>query len=375
MPNLRFPEFTGEWERTTLGKIGATYNGLTGKNATDFGSGSPFITYKSIFDDSKIDVSRVEYVRITDTEKEKQTQNKVEYGDIFFTTSSETPEEVGMASVLLSEISDCYLNSFCFGYRLFNKTIHLPEFFRFYLRSKSIRRKIAVLAQGSTRFNISKNEVMKTLIFIPSFSEQRKISELFSLIEERIETQKKIIEDLKKLKSEISNILLKSRKWEEYIIGDLCDSVPAKPYICSSVITDGVYPVIQQGENPIIGYTNSIPFKDYMKVIIFGDHTLSVYRPNAPFLISTDGLKILTPKSSINRDFLYYLVCAFKPQPEGYKRHYSILKEISVPVPPLDKQRQIAMILLSVDSKINIEAKMLEKQLLQKYYLLNQMFI
>jgi type I restriction enzyme S subunit len=175
--------------------------------------------------------------------------------------------------------------------------------------------------------------------------------------------------------SEISNILLKSRKWEEYIIGDLCDSVPAKPYICSSVITDGVYPVIQQGENPIIGYTNSIPFKDYMKVIIFGDHTLSVYRPNAPFLISTDGLKILTPKSSINRDFLYYLVCAFKPQPEGYKRHYSILKEISVPVPPLDKQRQIAMILLSVDSKINIEAKMLEKQLLQKYYLLNQMFI
>jgi type I restriction enzyme S subunit len=112
-----------------------------------------------------------------------------------------------------------------------------------------------------------------------------------------------------------------------------------------------------------------------MKIILFGDHTLSVYRPNAPFLISTDGLKILIPKNSINRDFLYYLVCAFKPQPEGYKRHYSILKDISVPVPPLDKQRQIAISLLSVDSKINVEVKMLKMQLLQKYYLLNQMFI
>ena len=190
VPNLRFPEFSGEWEKCTLGGIGTTFNGLTGKSANDFGSGSPFITYKSIFDSSKIDISKVEYVRISETERAKQTQNEVEYGDIFFTTSSETPEEVGMASVLLTPMPDCYLNSFCFGYRLFDKQAYLPDFFRFYLRSNNVRRKIAILAQGSTRFNISKNEVMKMSIFLPPQNEQRKISEFFSLIEERIETQK-----------------------------------------------------------------------------------------------------------------------------------------------------------------------------------------
>ena len=200
---MRFPEFSGEWEKCTLGSIGETFNGLTGKSAADFGSGSPYITYKSIFDNSKIDISKVEYVKITETERVKQTQNEVEYGDIFFTTSSETPEEVGMASVLLSEIRDCYLNSFCFGYRLFDKCIHQPDFFRFYLRSSNLRKKIAILAQGSTRFNISKNEVMKMPIFLPSLAEQRKISKILSLIEDRIETQRKIIEDLKKLKRAI----------------------------------------------------------------------------------------------------------------------------------------------------------------------------
>lgn len=59
VPHLRFPEFSGEWKNTSLGKIGKTFNGLTGKSGADFGRGFPYITYKSIFDDSKIDISRV----------------------------------------------------------------------------------------------------------------------------------------------------------------------------------------------------------------------------------------------------------------------------------------------------------------------------
>ena len=222
VPNLRFPEFSEEWEKCTLGSIGETFNGLTGKSAIDFGSGSPYITYKSIFDSSKIDISKVEYVKITETERVKQTQNEVEYGDIFFTTSSETPEEVGMASVLLSDIRDCYLNSFCFGYRLFDKCIHQPYFFRFYLRSSNLRKKVAILAQGSTRFNISKNEVMKMPIFLPSLAEQRKISKLLSLIEDRIETQKKIIEKYESLIRGLYQFLFQQAKYDHFVsLGDI----------------------------------------------------------------------------------------------------------------------------------------------------------
>ncbi len=109
VPHLRFPEFTGEWKNTSLGEIGKTFNGLTGKSSADFGQGFPYITYKYIFDDSKIDISRVEYVEITDVERKKKTQNEVQYGDVFFTTSSETPDEVGMSSVLLDKIKDLSL--------------------------------------------------------------------------------------------------------------------------------------------------------------------------------------------------------------------------------------------------------------------------
>ncbi|WP_303028522.1 restriction endonuclease subunit S, partial [Bacteroides acidifaciens] len=199
VPHLRFPEFTGEWKNTSLGEIGKTFNGLTGKSSADFGQGFPYITYKSIFDDSKIDISRVEYVEITDVERKKKTQNEVQYGDVFFTTSSETPDEVGMSSVLLDKIKDCYLNSFCFGYRLNSLSETIPEYMRFYLRSQTIRKKMFVLAQGSTRFNISKSEVMGMSINIPEIEEQRKIANLLTLLDDRIATQNKIIEKLESL--------------------------------------------------------------------------------------------------------------------------------------------------------------------------------
>ena len=111
---IRFKDDDGEdypdWMEKKLGEIGKTYNGLTGKTKEDFGKGKPFITYKSIFYNNRIDVNRFGYVSISETEK----QNKVQYGDIFFTTSSETPLEVGMSSVLLNEIDECYLNGYYF---------------------------------------------------------------------------------------------------------------------------------------------------------------------------------------------------------------------------------------------------------------------
>ena len=246
---MRFPEFSGKWGKYTLGDIGDTYNGLTGKSAVDFGSGSPFITYKSIFDNSKIDVSKIEYVRITDAERAKQTQNEVKYGDIFFTTSSETPNEVGMASVLLTDISDCYLNSFCFGYRIIDKVAYRPEFFRFYLHSNKVRRNIAILAQGSTRFNISKNEVMRVPINLPEYAEQRKVAQFLSLIEERISTQNKIIEDLKKLKSAIVEMLLCNQSGESFKLGDVGCFVRGLTYANEDVTEDKAATIVIRANN------------------------------------------------------------------------------------------------------------------------------
>jgi type I restriction enzyme S subunit len=184
---IRFKDDQGnefpEWEEKKLGEIGSTYNGLTGKNKENFGFGKPYIQYKQIFDDSKIDITRFELVEINTNEK----QNKVLFGDIFFTVSSETPNEIGMASVLLDKTEELYLNSFCFGYRPTSLEILNPYFSRYLFRSTLFRNEIIKLAQGSTRFNMSKVQLLKLTIMLPVFEEQEKIANFLSAIDKKIE--------------------------------------------------------------------------------------------------------------------------------------------------------------------------------------------
>lgn len=182
---LRFKDEKGndypDWEEKKLGDIGETYNGLTGKSKEHFGDGKPYIQYKQIFDDSKIDISRFELVQISPTEN----QNKVVFGDVFFTVSSETPNEIGTASVLLDDIEELYLNSFCFGYRASNLYLS-PYFSRYLFRNELFRNQIIKLAQGSTRFNMSKVQLMKLTVKLPCVEEQSKIANFLSAIDDKI---------------------------------------------------------------------------------------------------------------------------------------------------------------------------------------------
>lgn len=183
---LRFKDVNGKafpkWQKKKLGEIGETYSGLSGKSKEDFGEGKPYIQYKQIFDDSRIDVSRFELVKIAPNEN----QNKVQFGDVFFTVSSETPKEIGTASVLLDKIEELYLNSFCFGYRANSLQILSPYFSRYLFRSELFRNEIVKLAQGSTRYNMSKVQLMKLEIQLPEINEQNKIANFLSKIDEKI---------------------------------------------------------------------------------------------------------------------------------------------------------------------------------------------
>ena len=165
-PELRFPGFTDAWEQRKLGSIGSTYTGLSGKTKEDFGHGeAQYITYLNVFQNTVSDITMTDKVEI-DT-----TQNEVKYGDVLFTTSSETPEEVGMSSVWLGHMPNIYLNSFCFGFRP-NQKID-PYFLGYSLRAPYMRDKIKILAQGISRYNISKNKVMELEISLPNNEEQR----------------------------------------------------------------------------------------------------------------------------------------------------------------------------------------------------------
>lgn len=200
--------FSEEWKEYPLGNLGNTFTGLTGKTKEDFGSGVPYITYMNIFKNNRIDINQVDYVIVT----EDENQNSVRYGDIFFTTSSETAEEVGMSSVLLEEVERLYLNSFCFGFRLNNFKILLPQFAAYILRSSNIRKQISILGQGATRYNLSKNQLMKLILKLPTIAEQKKIAEILTLSDQEIDTLQKKLDRLKQEKKALMQQLLTGKK-------------------------------------------------------------------------------------------------------------------------------------------------------------------
>lgn len=180
-----------------LGELGFTFAGLSGKTQKDFGRGKAFIPFMNIMTNGKIDPKFMGLVEIAPNER----QNAVQKGDLFFTTSSETPEEVGMTSVLLEEIDECYLNSFCFGFRLFNFDDLLPEFAPYLFRGNAVRKQIINLGQGYTRFNLPKTELLKKLkLELPSKPEQRKISEILTKADSIIEKTQAAIAKYKVIK-------------------------------------------------------------------------------------------------------------------------------------------------------------------------------
>ena len=192
-PQIRFKGFTDDWEQRKLGKIGETYTGLSGKTKEDFGHGNAqFVTYMNVFSNPVAKSEMTEPVEID------PKQNKVKFGDVFFTTSSETPEEVGMSSVWLNDTDNTYLNSFCFGYR---PTENIdPYYMAYMLRSEPVRGKITFLAQGISRYNISKNKMMEIEIPLPDSKEQSKIGTYFRTLDHLITLHQRKLETLKKLK-------------------------------------------------------------------------------------------------------------------------------------------------------------------------------
>ena len=172
----RLPGFKGEWKSGRLGAIGELYGGLSGKIADDFGHGTArFITFLNVLNNVTIDKDMVGEVDVRFGEK----QHAVRKGDLFFNVSSETPEEVAMCAVLMEDMPNTYLNSFCCGFRL-NKPDHNPLFISYYFNSNIGRDALRGIASGITRYNLSKKAFREKMLVWPEYSEQRAIAEVLS---------------------------------------------------------------------------------------------------------------------------------------------------------------------------------------------------
>jgi len=168
--------------------FGEPYSGLTGKSAEDFGKGWPYITYMNVYQNQIIDITDVGLVKINETEQ----QSVVRYGDILFTLSSETPDEVGMGAVYLGDAYPLYLNSFCFGVHITDESKIFPPFLAYYISTKSFRKAVFPLAQGSTRFNLQKNDFMKKIFHFPTVKKQSEIYSVLKAYSNKLSIEKNI---------------------------------------------------------------------------------------------------------------------------------------------------------------------------------------
>ena len=197
VPHLRFPEFHWEWEKHGLSEYLDFKNGLN-PDSKRFGKGIKFISVMDILNNPVITYDCIRAsVQATDAEI---SSFSVENGDILFQRSSETLEDVGRANVYIDDKVAVFGG---FVIRGKKKANYNPLFFRYLLSSPYARKRIIPMGAGAQHFNIGQEGLSKVLLNFPSIEEQTKIASLLHLLDERIATQSKLIEDLKKLKSAI----------------------------------------------------------------------------------------------------------------------------------------------------------------------------
>lgn len=176
------PEYSGEWQKKRVGDIGFTYSGLTGKTKNDFGHGeAQYITFLNVLNNPVLKTDVFEKVDVRSDER----QNAAKKGDLFFNTSSETPEEVGICALLNADINNLYLNSFCFGFRLTDPDVD-GLYLSYFWRSKQGREIMSALAQGATRYNLSKEYFNKAIITLPPIELQRYIANTITAADKEI---------------------------------------------------------------------------------------------------------------------------------------------------------------------------------------------
>jgi type I restriction enzyme S subunit len=173
-----------ELNKYKLGDLGFFFGGVTSIKKEDYGHGTPFLPYKNVYKNSKVNVNELELMNVRPLDLDRRSGI---YGDIFFTASSETPDEVAMSSVLLDEVENLTYNGFCKRFRLNDFNTLLPEYARYLFRDISFRREVYNKATGDIRFNISQESLASIEIEIPDLPTQKEIAQILTSLDDKIE--------------------------------------------------------------------------------------------------------------------------------------------------------------------------------------------
>ena len=171
-----------DWSVKELGDVFTLKNGVNkGKEA--FGTGVPIISYRNVFDGGGISDNQI--TGLVDLTENELSRFKVDYGDIFITRTSETPDEIGFVNVYLGNRNNVVYNGFVIRGRQ-NEKLLLPEYCKYAFQSYAMRNQMIVNSKFTTRAGISGETLVRLKLPIPSLNEQRKIAESVGSIDNKI---------------------------------------------------------------------------------------------------------------------------------------------------------------------------------------------
>lgn len=382
-PKLRFKADSEipfpDWEEKKIGELGTFTKGAPLSKADISDCGVPLILYGELY--TTYNEVAYDIQRRTQAEVDKKYYSLV--GDVVIPTSGETAEEISTATCVMAQ------NVILAGDLNIYRSDTVDGRIMSYILNHQAKWKIAKLAQGKSVVHIQAAQLSDVAIkYPPSNVEQQKIASLFTELDNLIQSAENELEGYRELKQGMLQKMFPKNgekvpeirfpeftgDWKQCKLGEITKANPFKQYMAEGML-DGTYEVIQQGDTPIAGYADGEPFKDYESVSLFGDHTLSLYKPKSPFFVASDGIKILSPSININGLFYYYLLMRYKPHSEGYKRHYTILKGCEALYPTdCEEQKKIGEYFSNLDNLIALQQQELDGYKELKKGLLQQMF-
>lgn len=373
VPHLRFPEFSGEWDSFKLVELGKFIGGGTPSSSNlSFWTGSiPWISSSDIKEDNINNISISRY--ITEDAIEKSATKYCPAPVILIVS------RVGVGKVALSHTSLCTSQDFC---NIIDIKCH-PVFLSYNLL-RTMKRKSREV-QGTSIKGITSNELQKIRVFIPkNKDEQNKISNLLTLLDERIATQTKIIEDLKKLKSAISLKMLHSDSWEQFKIQDIA-SIGRGRVISSVEISqqeNPLYPVYssQTSNDGIMGYLDDFMFEgEYISWTTDGANAETVFYRNGKFNC-TNVCGLLKLKKGFDAHFVSLVLAEatrmyVSTNLANPKLMNNTMGNIQIRLPKLEEQKRISVVFRKLHGLLETHNSLIIKYSKQKQYLLSQMFI
>ena len=367
VPNLRFKEFQGEWEKCKLSEICTFFSGGTpsSSNKDFYGGNIAFIRSGELHADST-------ELFITQAGFDSSSAKMVEVGDLLLAMYGATSGDIAVSKIK-GAINQAIL---CIRTKQNKKFIES-------VWNKHVSKNLRKYLQGG-QGNLSADIVKGISFFFPTLKEQEKIANLVSLLDERIATQNKIIEDLKKLKSAISKKLLCNDKWTTYKIQDIAEI--GRGRVISSVEIDRqkhpLYPVYssQTSNNGIMGYLDNYMFDgEYITWTTDGANAGTVFYRKGKFNCTNvcGTLKIL-PKFDC-----YFVSLVLQQATQKYvssnlanpKLMNNTMASIKIRMPNIETQKQLSKVFQTLDSCLLVHQRTCKMYLSEKQYLLRQMFI